>query len=141
MFALDLARVPRCEARLRTFQLKFTALETLQEAKQILQGHSAAAEEIQSSMCENPLSPVFLPFRCDILSLYSEAHTLDRCFAEVLQVALGAGNFLNWGTARGQAAGFRLRGLNKLQVSLPVCTCCNSPCICKNPSFPPWLSI
>ena len=49
MFALDLARVPRCETRLRTFQLKFTALETLQEAKEILQGHAAAAAELKSS--------------------------------------------------------------------------------------------
>jgi hypothetical protein len=60
MFALDLARVPRCEARLRTFQLKFTALETLQEAKQILQGHTAAAEEIQSSMCASLCLPCFV---------------------------------------------------------------------------------
>eukprot|EP00192_Tetraselmis_astigmatica_P024447 CAMPEP_0117683308 /NCGR_PEP_ID=MMETSP0804-20121206/20304_1 /TAXON_ID=1074897 /ORGANISM="Tetraselmis astigmatica, Strain CCMP880" /LENGTH=293 /DNA_ID=CAMNT_0005493839 /DNA_START=461 /DNA_END=1339 /DNA_ORIENTATION=- len=87
MFALDLGRVPRCESRLRTFLLRFTALEKLREANGILHDHIAAAKELQAS----------------------------RCFAETLQAVLGAGNFLNWGTARGQAAGFRLRGLNKLQ--------------------------
>ena len=41
---------------------------------------------------------------------------ISACFGAVLATALAAGNFLNWGGRLGQAAGFRLRSLTKLQV-------------------------
>ena len=44
----------------------------------------------------------------------------SACFQAVLAQALALGNFLNWGSRLGQAAGFRLKNLPKLQVHRPM---------------------
>lgn len=79
------------EARLSTFLTRFEARQQLAEAKGILEGHQAAHRELKGS----------------------------SCMAAALQETLAIGNFLNWGTRLGPAAGFRLRNLSKLQV----CAC------------------
>ena len=76
------------EARLSTFLTRFEARQQLAEAKGILEGHQAAHRELKGS----------------------------PCMAAALQETLAIGNFLNWGTRLGPAAGFRLRNLPKLQV-------------------------
>lgn len=81
-------QIPRVEARLSTFLTRFEARQQLAEAKGILEGHQAAHRELKGS----------------------------PCMAAALQETLAIGNFLNWGTRLGPAAGFRLRNLPKLQV-------------------------
>ena len=77
------------ESRLTTFLARFEAQQQLTEARTCLQGHQKAHEELQSS----------------------------PCLATALEHTLALGNFLNWGTRLGQAAGFRLR---KLQVRVSL---------------------
>ena len=77
-------------ARLSTFLTRFEAQQQLAEAKGILQGHQKAHKELKGS----------------------------PCLSAALQLTLSMGNFLNWGSRLGQAAGFRLRNLPKLQVCL-----------------------
>ena len=86
-------QVPRVDARLTTFLTRFEAQQQLSEAKGMLQGHQAAHRELKGS----------------------------PCMAAALEQTLAMGNFLNWGTRLGQAAGFRLRNLPKLQVRLLLC--------------------
>lgn len=86
-------QIPRVEARLSTFLSRFEARQQLAEAKGVLEGHQAAHRELKGS----------------------------PCMAAALQETLAIGNFLNWGTRLGPAAGFRLRNLSKLQVC--VCAC------------------
>lgn len=83
-----LLQVPRVESRLATFLARFEAREQLAEARTTLQGHQKAHQELQNS----------------------------PCLAIALEHTLALGNFLNWGSRLGQAAGFRLRNLLKLQV-------------------------
>ena len=81
-------QIPRLEARLTTFLTKFEAREMLSEAKGALEDHLLASSELCTS----------------------------ACFAAVLEEVLTLGNFLNHGMRLGQAAGFRLKTLPKLQV-------------------------
>lgn len=87
-------QIPRVEARLTTFLTRFEAGQQLAEAKDVLEGHQAAHRELKGS----------------------------PCMAAALQQALAIGNFLNWGTRLGLAAGFRLRNLPKLQVGHCECS-------------------
>lgn len=82
-------QVPRLGPRLRTLLLKFEAPVQLTDARLALETHRLAQRELCSS----------------------------QLFAAVLQCALAAGNYCNHGTRLGQAAGFRLRSLRKLQAS------------------------
>lgn len=86
-------QVPRVKSRLSTFLTRFEARQQLAEAHNSLQGHQRAHQELRSS----------------------------PCLAAALQHSLALGNFLNWGTRLGQAAGFRLRNLPKLQVTSQAC--------------------
>ena len=55
----------------------------------------------------------------DIAGVHLQAQSQLRSsctLAALLELALGVGNFLNWGTRLGAAAGFRLKNLAKLQV-------------------------
>jgi hypothetical protein len=97
--------VPRIEARLTTYAFRFEAAAQLAEAAAVLQTHAAAQRELRAS----------------------------ACFGAVLALALALGNFLNWGSRLGQAAGFRLKNLIKLQVharrGMPAKVCaCMSAC-------------
>lgn len=88
LFAWQLARVPRAEARLRALLFALEAPAALDAAAATLEWHAAAAAELRGS----------------------------ATFASVLKLVLAAGNFLNHGTRLGQAPGFRLRVLQKLGV-------------------------
>ena len=83
-----LLQVPRIEARLAAYTFRFEAGAQLSEAAGIARAHLAAQAELRGS----------------------------ACLGAALATALAAGNFLNWGGRLGQAAGFRLRSLPKLQV-------------------------
>lgn len=80
--------MPRIEERLSAFASSFEAEAALREAAAVLADHSAAAAELRGS----------------------------GCFRDALRAVLALGNFLNWGGRLGQAAGFRLRNLPKLQA-------------------------
>ena len=95
MKMVGMMQIPRLEARLTTFLTKFEAREMLSEAKGALEDHLLAARELRAS----------------------------ACFAAVLEEVLTLGNFMNHGTRLGQAAGFRLKNLPKLQVRT-FCCCC-----------------
>lgn len=82
------AQIPRLPTRLRTFLLKFEAPQQLADATSVLEHHQKAQEELRT---------------CQL-------------FASVLRHGLAIGNFLNYGTRLGAAAGFRLKSLCKLQV-------------------------
>lgn len=81
-------QVPRIEARLTTYAFRFEAGAQLAEAAAVLRNHAQAQGELRAS----------------------------ACFGALLALALALGNFLNWGSRLGQAAGFRLKNLVKLQV-------------------------
>lgn len=81
-------QVPRIQERLATFASSFEARAQLQEAGRVLAVHLAAHAELAGS----------------------------GCFRAALTAALALGNFLNHGGRLGQAAGFRLKNLPKLQV-------------------------
>ena len=81
-------KVPRIDARLAAYTFRFEAGAQLTEAAGIARAHLAAQAELQGS----------------------------ACLGAALATALAAGNFLNWGGRLGQAAGFRLRSLPRLQV-------------------------
>jgi hypothetical protein len=81
-------QVPRIQERLATFASSFEARAQLQEAVAVLQAHMAAYAELAGS----------------------------GSFRAALTSALALGNFLNHGGRLGQAAGFRLKNLPKLQV-------------------------
>ena len=83
-------QVPRVSSRFSTFLTRFEAQQQLTEAKAILEGHLKAHQELKGS----------------------------PCLSAALQLALAIGNFLNWGSRLGGAAGFRLRNLPKLQAWL-----------------------
>ena len=83
------AQIPRVRARLANFLVKFEGQENLGWIGEVLQMHLAAHAELRAS----------------------------PCFAAALSEALVLGNFLNHGSRLGQAAGFRLKNLPKLQVS------------------------
>eukprot|EP00891_Asterochloris_glomerata_P002244 jgi/Astpho2/2244/fgenesh1_pg.00040_%23_71_t len=87
VFCLDLMKVPRVLQRLTTFAARFETSTQLGDAEAVLRQHLAAQAELRAS----------------------------PCFAAALQLALAIGNFMNWGTRLGQAAGFRLKNLPKLQ--------------------------
>jgi hypothetical protein len=76
------------EARLGAFQSSFETAAELRDAAAVLRAHQAAAAELRGS----------------------------ACFRAALRATLALGNFLNWGGRLGQAAGFRLKNLSKLQV-------------------------
>ncbi|BDA46913.1 probable formin-like protein 13 at C-terminar half [Coccomyxa sp. Obi] len=86
-FCLDLMQVPRIQERLTTFAASFEMSAQLSEAAAVLAAHTAAQAELADS----------------------------GCFRAALAAALALGNFLNHGSRLGQAAGFRLRNLPKLQ--------------------------
>ncbi len=81
-------QVPRLEERLSTYASSFKAAQQLEEASAVLAVHAAAQAELRAS----------------------------ACFSAVLARTLALGNFLNWGSRLGQAPGFRLKNLPKLQV-------------------------
>lgn len=81
-------QVPCLEERLSTYASSFEAAQQLEEALAVLAVHVDAQVELRAS----------------------------ECFAVVLARTLAFGNFLNWGSRLGQAAGFRLKNLPKLQV-------------------------
>ena len=81
-------QVPRLEERLSTYASSFEAAQQLEEATAVLAVHAAAQAELRAS----------------------------KCFSAVLARTLALGNFLNWGSRLGQAPGFRLKNLPKLQV-------------------------
>lgn len=83
------AQVPRIQERLTTFAASFETSAQLAEAAAVLAAHAAAQAELVDS----------------------------GCFRAALAAALALGNFLNHGSRLGQAAGFRLRNLPKLQVT------------------------
>ena len=76
------------EARLTSFLARFEAAALLGEARGVAITHLQAQHQLRDS----------------------------ATFAALLQLALALGNFLNWGTRLGSAAGFRLKNLPKLQV-------------------------
>ena len=81
-------QVPRLEERLSAYASSFEAAQELEEVSVVLAAHAAAQAELRAS----------------------------KCFSAVLARTLALGNFLNWGSRLGQAPGFRLRNLPKLQV-------------------------
>jgi hypothetical protein len=142
---MDLGSIPRCEARLRTFVSRFTALDSLSEATSILKEHTAASKELKTSryaarsqdrqiICRYLMAWARLSCAghfascsfehcrgwCVLTLVPCMLFVARRCFSYVLQAVLATGNFMNWGTPRGQAAGFRIRGLTKLQVRIPL---------------------
>ena len=82
--------MPGIEERLSTYASTFEAAQQLEEVSAVAAAHLAAQAELRASVC----------------------------FQAVLARALALGNFLNWGSRLGQAAGFRLKNLPKLQVRL-----------------------
>ena len=106
-------QVPRVLQRLTTFAARFETSTQLGDAEAVLRQHLAAQAELRAS----------------------------PCFAAALQLALAIGNFMNWGTRLGQAAGFRLKkaagqtlsGPSQLTVGCsswlqPLAHCSNSLC-------------
>ena len=91
-FSNTSVQVPRIEERLSTYASSFEAAQQLGELMEVLAAHTAAQAELRAS----------------------------ECFRTVLARALALGNFLNWGGRLGQAPGFRLKNLPKLQAS-PTC--------------------
>ena len=87
-FTVPGLQVPRVLQRLTTFAARFETSTQLGDAEAVLRQHLVAQAELRTS----------------------------PCFAAALQLALAIGNFMNWGTRLGQAAGFRLKNLPKLQV-------------------------
>lgn len=81
-------QVPRLEERLSSYAAKIEAAQHLEEVSAVLAAHTAAQAELRAS----------------------------ACFRAVLARALALGNFLNHGSRLGQAPGFRLKNLPKLQV-------------------------
>ena len=84
--------MPGIEERLSTYASTFEAAQQLEEVSAVAAAHLAAQAELRAS----------------------------ACFRAVLARALALGNFLNWGSRLGQAAGFRLKNLPKLQVHPPM---------------------
>ena len=82
-------QIPRVQARLASFLVKFEGQDQLRFIGEALQMHLKAHAELKAS----------------------------PSFAAALEEALVLGNFLNHGSRLGQAAGFRLKNLPKLQVS------------------------
>ena len=91
-FSNTSVQVSRIEERLSTYASSFEAAQQLGEVEEVLTVHTAAQAELRAS----------------------------ECFRTVLARALALGNFLNWGGRLGQAPGFRLKNLPKLQV-IPHC--------------------
>ena len=85
--------MPRIEARLTTYAFRFEASAQLAEAAAALRSHLDAQAQLRGS----------------------------ACFGAALRVTLALGNFMNWGSRLGQAAGFRLKNLVKLQVRRRPC--------------------
>ena len=86
-------QVPRIEERLGTYAASFEAEQQVEEAAAVAASHVAAQAELRAS----------------------------ACFRAALARALALGNFLNWGSRLGGAAGFRLKNLPKLQVPPGLC--------------------
>ena len=91
-------QVPCLEERLSTYASSFEAAQQLEEASAVLAVHVDAQAELRAS----------------------------ECLAAVLARTLALGNFLNWGSRLGQAPGFRLKNLPKLQVY--ACSGCERTC-------------
>eukprot|EP01025_Chloroclados_australasicus_P040382 TRINITY_DN4216_c0_g1_i1.p1 TRINITY_DN4216_c0_g1~~TRINITY_DN4216_c0_g1_i1.p1 ORF type:complete len:833 (-),score=101.21 TRINITY_DN4216_c0_g1_i1:1768-3951(-) len=87
LVCIDLYQIPRADTRLRTFHSMFVSLDRLSEVTKILEAHSQAMRQLQTS----------------------------RVMRVVLQMILALGNFMNYGTRLGNAMGFRLKCLSKLQ--------------------------
>lgn len=86
-------QVPRIEEHLGTYAASFEAEQQVEEAAAVAASHVAAQAELRAS----------------------------ACFRAALACALALGNFLNWGSRLGGAAGFRLKNLPKLQVPPGLC--------------------
>lgn len=84
-------QIPRVDSRLTTFLARFEAAALLNEARSIAVAHLQAQQQLRGS----------------------------AALATVLELTLALGNFLNFGTRLGSAAGFRLKNLSKLQVCAP----------------------
>ncbi len=59
-----------------------------------------------------------------------DAVRTSRVFRRALRLALSAGNFLNHGTRTGNAVGFRLKALPKLQDTKWVVVMCGMRHVC-----------
>eukprot|EP01025_Chloroclados_australasicus_P042860 TRINITY_DN4558_c0_g1_i5.p1 TRINITY_DN4558_c0_g1~~TRINITY_DN4558_c0_g1_i5.p1 ORF type:complete len:1620 (+),score=228.53 TRINITY_DN4558_c0_g1_i5:277-5136(+) len=86
LVCIDLIQIPRVEERLKTYQKKFLIQEKLGETRTVLDTHSVAMRQLQTS----------------------------RMFRLILQGVLAIGNFMNYNTRLGNAAGFKLKNLSKL---------------------------
>ncbi|PNH10553.1 Formin-like protein 13 [Tetrabaena socialis] len=84
---LQLMSVPAVEQRLRVYGYKFATPHKLNSAKQVFGANLRAIEAMRCS----------------------------RMFRRALRLALAAGNFMNHGSRLGNAVGFRLRALPKMQ--------------------------
>lgn len=82
-------QVPRVHARLSTFAARFEASQQLYESRAVFKAHLEAHKELRAS----------------------------KGLEAALTTVLAIGNFMNWGSRLGQAAGFRVKSLAKLQVS------------------------
>ena len=88
-FCLKLLSVPNIETRMRTYLLKFTLIDQLDDLSKVVEAHTMACHEVMMS----------------------------RIFLLLLRSALVLGNYMNHGTRLGSALGYRLSLLSKLKVS------------------------
>ncbi|KAK9830554.1 hypothetical protein WJX72_012430 [[Myrmecia] bisecta] len=119
LFCLDLMKVPRIEARLGTFTARFEAMQQLQEARGVLTSFAVPRIEARLGTFTARFEAMQqLQEARGVLTDHLAAHRELRAsgsFRAVLVLALALGNFMNWGTRLGQAPGFRLKNLPKLQ--------------------------
>ena len=88
-FCLKLLSVPNIETRMRTYLLKFTLIDQLEDLSKVVEAHTMACHEVRMS----------------------------RIFLLLLRSTLVLGNYMNHSTRLGSALGYRLSVLSKLKVS------------------------
>ncbi|QDZ24484.1 formin [Chloropicon primus] len=86
-FCLKLLEIPNIDSRMKTFLLKFTLIDQLEDLKNIVQAHTMAVHEIKMS----------------------------RTFLLLLRSTLVLGNYMNHSTRLGSALGYRMSALSKLK--------------------------
>ena len=86
-FCLRLLEIPNIESRMKTYLLKFTLFDQLEDLKKVVQAHTMAVHEVKMS----------------------------RSFLMLLRSTLVLGNYLNHGTRLGGALGYRMSVLSKLK--------------------------